>query len=130
MTSEALHAKRPQILKFGANAEYEFKEEGCFIQELSNHEADPALSIARARVPPGRVTRWHSVQGATERYVILEGEGRVELDGLPAQEVFPGDVVIIPPDVAQRIANTGNVDLIFLALCTPRFLVENYRALE
>src|SRR3546814_4640431 len=32
-------------------------EERCFISEWSNHDDDPALSIARARVSPGVTTR-------------------------------------------------------------------------
>jgi len=118
----------PQIRTFSSNAEY-FFEEGCHIIELSNHESDPALSIARARVEPGVTTKWHRVRQTAERYVILEGEGRAEVGDLPPQQVSPGDVVVIPPDCPQRIVNTGTIDLVFLALCTPRFLPENYREL-
>jgi mannose-6-phosphate isomerase-like protein (cupin superfamily) len=95
--------------------------EGCSILELSNSADDPDLSIARARVPPGVTTRWHRVRNTAERYVILEGRGRAEIGGLAPQEVGPGDVVLIPPSTRQRIANTGPGDLVFLAICTPRF---------
>jgi len=118
----------PQIRAFSPSDEY-FFEEGCHIIELSNQNRDPALSIARARVAPGITTKWHSVRQTAERYVILEGEGRVEVGGLAPQRVSPGDVVIIPPDCPQRIANTGRVELIFLALCTPRFMPDNYQEL-
>jgi len=101
-------------------------EERCFILELSNAASDEALSIARARVEPGVTTAWHRVIGTTERYVILDGAGRVEVEGLEPQAVTAGDVVIIPPGARQRIANTGAVDLVFLALCTPRFRPDNY----
>ena len=104
--------------------------EGCYIVEMSNSADDPEASIARARVPPGVTTRWHSVQGSAERYVILEGRGRVEVGDLPCQDVGPGAVVLIPPSVRQRIANTGTADLVFLAICTPRFRPEAYRDLE
>lgn len=103
--------------------------ENCHIIESSNSPDDPALSIARARVEPGVTTRWHKLRNTAERYVILEGRGRVELDKLPPRQVAAGDVVLIPPDCPQRITNTGAGDLIFLALCTPRFLPENYSAL-
>jgi len=119
----------PQIRIFSSNAEY-FFEEGCHIIELSNQESDPALSIARARVEPGVTTKWHRVRQTAERYVILEGEGRAEVGNLSPQRVSPGDVVVIPPDCPQRIANTGKIDLVFLALCTPRFLPENYQELK
>ena len=104
--------------------------ERCHILEMSNSAADEALSIARARVEPGVTTAWHSVRDTAERYVILAGEGRVELQDKPAEQVGIGDVVLIPPNVEQRITNTGNSDLIFLALCTPRFRERNYVSLE
>lgn len=108
--------------------EYWF-EEGCWIAELSNHRDDPHLSIARARVAPGDTTRWHALDGITERYVILSGHGHVELGREGPESVSAGDVVIIEPGQAQRIANIGDEDLVFLALCTPRFTPECYRDL-
>ena len=100
--------------------------EGCHITELSNTPEDPDLSIARARVTPGQVTRWHRLRDTTERYVILEGCGKVELGNMEAQTVHPGDVVLIPPGCPQRIRNPGETDLIFLAICTPRFQIGVY----
>lgn len=107
-----------------------FTEEQCFITELSNIDDDPELSIARARVEPGVTTRWHRLVDTAERYVILSGYGRVEIGEQPAQPVGPGDVVLIPPMCRQRIANTGAEDLIFLALCTPRFREAAYEDVE
>ena len=98
-----------------------FFAEGCFITEWWNSTADTAVSVARARVEPGVTTRWHRLRGVTERYLILEGQGRVEVGELPAEDVGPGAVVLIPPGTRQRITNTGDADLIFLAVCTPRF---------
>lgn len=109
--------------------EYYF-EEGCFIIELHNTPVDPAVSVARARVEPGRTTRWHSLAGIEERYLIVEGSGRVEVGDLAPRDVRPGDAVRIPPGCRQRIANTGTVDLIFLAVCTPRFVAAAYRDLD
>jgi mannose-6-phosphate isomerase-like protein (cupin superfamily) len=110
-------------------AEYDFRE-GCRILELANSDADPALSIARARVPAGTTTRWHRLRGTSERYVILSGQGRVEVGDVPPTQVGPGDVVQIPPLCRQRITATGPEDLVFLALCTPRFRPECYEDLE
>jgi mannose-6-phosphate isomerase-like protein (cupin superfamily) len=105
-------------------------EERCHINELSNDADDAAASIAQARVGPGVTTRWHRLKGIAERYVIVSGRGRVEVGGLAPQDVGPGDVVLIPPLVPQRIANTGAEDLVFLAVCTPRFLPGAYEDLE
>ena len=110
-------------------AEYYFKE-GCFITELHNTPKDPSVSVARARVEPGCTTRWHSLEGIDERYVIIEGCGRVEIGDHPPQEVQAGNVVLIPADCRQRITNTGASDLLFLAVCTPRFVAAAYRDLE
>jgi len=102
--------------------------ERCHILEMSNSPADPALSIARARVEPGVTTALHRVRDTAERYVILAGRGAVELQGGPPQPVEAGDVVLIPPGSDQRVCNTGPADLVFLALCTPRFRPGNYES--
>jgi len=104
--------------------EYWF-EEGCFIKEQLNDPDQPQLSVVQARVPTEGITTWHYLKDTEERYVILEGKGLAEI-GKKAFEVSVGDVVVIPAGVAQRIKNTGSTDLRFLAICQPRFLVENY----
>ena len=106
-------------------SEYFFKE-GCFITELLNDPRDQSLSIAQARVEPGVATRWHRLRETTERYFILAGQGLVEVGDQPAQQVAAGAVVIIAAGDRQRITNSGSEDLIFNAVCTPRFEVDNY----
>lgn len=120
---------QPEIKRHDPETEYLIPE-GCHITELSNTGSDPALSIALARVLPGETTRWHSVKDTSERYVILSGEGRVEIGDLPPQRLHPHDVALIPAGCRQRITNTGDTDLIFLALCTPRFEAGNYEDRE
>lgn len=104
--------------------------EKCYIIELSNTPEDPAASIARARVAPGVTTRWHRLRGTAERYYIVSGRGRVEVGKLQPQEVTAGDIVLIPPMCRQRIANIGSEDLVFLAICTPRFSNDVYEDME
>ena len=118
-----------QILKATEIDEYYF-DEGCFILELSNSAADPEVSIARARVKPGVTTKLHRLTGVTERYVILAGSATVEINGLAPQPVSAGDVVIIPPLNPQRITNTGTEDLVFLAICSPRFTENVYQDID
>ena len=119
----------PRILTHDPAREYFFRE-GCFITELSNGDHDPDVSLARARVEPGRTTAWHALRGTVERYLILEGHGLVEVGDLPPHPVGPGDAVIIPPGCRQRIANAGPDDLVFLAVCSPRLTPEAYIPLE
>lgn len=108
-----------------------FFHEGCHILEILNDLDHPELSIARARVAPGVRTRPHQLKGTFERYLIQSGQGRVFLGGNHAGiEVQPGSLVVIPPGTTQSIQNEGTEDLIFLALCCPRFEETNYRAVD
>lgn len=103
-----------------------YTSEGCFITELCNSPADGEASVARARVLPGVTTRWHRLRNISERYVILEGQGQMEVGDLSPTQVEPGDVVLIPPNCRQRITNLGDSDLLFLCICIPGFRVEAY----
>ena len=101
----ALPQPVPMILRGRATQEYWF-EEGCFITEWLNSPDDPALSIARARVMPGVTTRLHRLVGVAERYVILEGQGRVELVGRPG--LVPAIFVVRPPHEQGRPLAEGD----------------------
>jgi len=104
--------------------------EGCWILESWNQDSDDAVSIARARIEPGVTTKLHRLTGTVERYVILEGTGTVTIGELAPQTVGPGDIVIIPPEVSQKITNDGCGDLLFYCVCTPRFVDACYVSLE
>ncbi|MFA6128923.1 MAG: cupin domain-containing protein [Bacteroidales bacterium] len=108
--------------------EYYF-EENCFISEILNTPLDPDVSVARVRVLPGESTRWHLLVGISERYLILEGSGLVQVGEGEPRGVIANDTVVIPQGVKQRITNSGNCDLIFLAVCTPRFVRDQYLTL-
>jgi mannose-6-phosphate isomerase-like protein (cupin superfamily) len=118
---------RPAVIRPDDHREF-VTPERCFILELSGATIDPALSVARARVSPGAVTEWHHLSGVDERYLVISGAGRVEVAGLAPTLVGPGDLVLIPRDTPQRIANTGRDDLVFYCLCTPAFRPECYVA--
>ncbi|MFT4635596.1 MAG: mannose-6-phosphate isomerase-like protein (cupin superfamily) [Arenicella sp.] len=107
--------------------EYYFKE-GCFIEEWHNSDNDNDCSIARVRVEAGKTTKLHALKQTAERYVVLSGSALITV----ADKCWPlaeGDVVVINPNEPQKIQNHGQKDLIFLAICNPRFLLENYREL-
>jgi len=104
--------------------------ERCFIYETWNEESDRAVSVARARVEPGVTTQLHALDGIEERYLIVEGSGRVEVAGGAALPVEPGDLAFIPAGASQRITNSGDVDLVFYCICTPPFVPEAYIDLE
>ena len=120
---------KPIILKKDSVDEF-FTPEGCFISEIWNSPEDENLSIARARVQPGVTTALHYLEGVHERYLVAEGKGLVEVGDLDPTEVSPGDVVVIPAGIPQRITNIGETQLAFYCICTPRFNVNCYHDVE
>lgn len=117
-------------VKRSRESEAFYTEERCSILEVANDSADEHVSIARATVKPGITTAWHKLDGVVERYLIIAGQGRVELGDLAPVDVSVGDVVRIPAHLAQRITNTDTSDLVFYAICSPRFQQDCYVALE
>ena len=114
---------------YWAHGEF-YTDERCYITELHNTDADEDCSIARARVEPGVTTRLHRLEGTIERYVILEGMAEVRVGSAGPVAVQPLDIVNIPAGSEQSITNTGNGDLVFLCICTPRFRQQNYVVLD
>jgi len=118
------------IIKKRNSADEFYTPEKCYITELSNTPDDPDVSIAQARVESGVTTCWHRLKGIVERYYILQGKGLMEVGDLLPQEIESGDVVMIPDMCRQRITNIGEEDLVFLAICSPRFATDAYEDLE
>ncbi len=100
--------------------------ERCFIREILNDAQSPDLSVARCRVETGVITELHSLAGTQETYLIERGQGLMDDGACVPIAVGPGDSITIPPDHPQRIANTGEYDLVFTVVCTPRFKPDCY----
>jgi mannose-6-phosphate isomerase-like protein (cupin superfamily) len=119
---ETVSDMKPKIVKANSLSELQTYER-CSIAE--NYSSD-AVSIARARVKPGVATVAHHLNGVEEIYLIANGKGKVNVDGLQPVEVAEGDVVVIPAGTSQRITNTGKTDLVFYCICTPKFTTDCY----
>lgn len=104
-------------------------DERCSIIEILNKPELEHISVAQARVKPGVTTAWHTLDG-DELYYILEGTGVAELGDRFKKELGPGDLLHIQKNTAQRITNTGQADLRFLCICSPRFTEQSYHSLE
>ena len=103
--------------------------ERCFIREIVNSPDIQDFSLAQTRVEPGVTTELHKLS-VKEWYIILSGQGQMEVGGNPAYTVAPDDVVAIPAETSQRIHNDGDVDLLFQCVCLPRFTPDCYVSLE
>ena len=119
----------PKVIQQEESEEFPTTER-CHILEIINAQDNRDYSLARARVEPGITTTWHRLNDTTEVYYILSGQGTVQLGEDFMHDVKAGDTVEIPPNTAQRIANTGVEDLVFLCYCTPAFGPEAYEELE
>ena len=93
----------------------------CTLRELLHPEHDSlavGYSLAHAVVRPGERTIRHHLEGASEVYYIIQGQGRMHI-GEENREVWAGHALLIPPGAVQFIENTGEEDLVFLAIVEP-----------
>ena len=81
-------------------------------------------SLAEARVPPGQSTEEHIHPKTEEIYYILEGKGRIRIDG-EERDIRPGDGIAILPGMRHKVWNTGKSDLVFLCCCVPAYTHED-----
>ena len=77
-------------------------------------------SLAEAKVSPGEASREHHHIKTEEIYYILQGSGRIRVEG-DVGVVAEGDGIIILPGQRHQIWNTGIDDLIFLCCCSPSY---------
>jgi mannose-6-phosphate isomerase-like protein (cupin superfamily) len=93
--------------------------DGSTIRELWHTDAQ---SLAEASLDVGQATTRHYHGASEEIYFVLEGRGRMELDG-EVTEVAPGDAVLIPPGAWHQI--TAEEPLRFLCCCAPPYSDED-----
>jgi mannose-6-phosphate isomerase-like protein (cupin superfamily) len=97
--------------------------ERCFIAE---NWSSQKLSVARATVKPGDTTVLHHLEDVDEIYIIVKGKGKVNVGKLEPTNVKKGDTVFIPAGISQQITNSGETDLVFYCICSPRFTQRCY----
>jgi mannose-6-phosphate isomerase-like protein (cupin superfamily) len=81
-------------------------------------------SLAHARLGPGEASEPHRLKTSSEVYFILEGRGRMTIEGESA-EVGSGTAIYIPPGSKQHIENRGDGPLVFLCLVYPPWCEED-----
>jgi mannose-6-phosphate isomerase-like protein (cupin superfamily) len=90
-------------------------KDGSTIREF-HHTA--RQSLAEASLAPGQTTQRHYHRASEEIYVVLAGEGELEIEG-ETRHVGPGDAALIPPGAWHQI--TAATDLRFLCCCAPPY---------
>jgi quercetin dioxygenase-like cupin family protein len=79
----------------------------------------PAQSLAEATLAPGQGTQRHYHRLAEEIYLVVEGGGRMELDGEVA-DVTAGDAILIPPGAWHELV-AGPDGTCLLCCCVPPY---------
>jgi mannose-6-phosphate isomerase-like protein (cupin superfamily) len=90
-------------------------KDGSTIREY-HHTA--AQSLAEASLTAGQSTQRHQHRETEEIYMLLEGEGDMEIDG-ESRHVQAGDAVLIPAGAWHEI--TATRDISFLCCCVPPY---------
>ena len=90
---------------------------------------------AEVTLEPGCSLGFHMHYGESETYYILTGEGEYNDNGTSWRHVKAGDITFTPDGRGHGLANTGNTDMVFMALiikdgecCYARKSAENPQA--
>jgi mannose-6-phosphate isomerase-like protein (cupin superfamily) len=99
-------------------------KDGSTIRSILDRANAPVgnQSLAEACIPVGGATQRHYHKLSEEFYFILEGTGKMEIDG-EWQEVAPGDAILIPPGAWHTIV--ARSALRFLCCCAPPYSHED-----
>jgi mannose-6-phosphate isomerase-like protein (cupin superfamily) len=73
----------------------------------------PDHKVKRMVVHPGKRLSYQRHAKRAEHWFIVSGKARVTLDGAVI-DLQPGEAIDIPQGSAHRIANEGNIDLVFV----------------
>ncbi len=97
-------------------------KDGSEIRELlaSRNSCVRNQTLAEARLPAGAAATPHHHVRTEEIYYVLEGLGRMTIDG-DTQDVVSGDAIAIPPGAVHGITNIGGHVLKFLCCCSPGY---------
>jgi quercetin dioxygenase-like cupin family protein len=72
------------------------------------------------RLAPGQASTKHKHFDQTELYVVLEGTGRIRVDGELLEELEPLSAVLVTPESVRQIFNDTDADALWLIVGAPR----------
>jgi len=88
------------------------------LQESANYK------VKSIHVNPGQRLSYQRHQKRAEHWFVTQGSGEVTIEGAISQ-VSPGSVIDIAINQLHRIANTGDVELIFIEVQTGTYFGED-----
>lgn len=98
--------------------------DGSLIRSILDRTNAPVenQSLAEAVVPAGTATQRHYHKASEEFYFILEGGGKMDINGT-LRQIGPGDAILIPQNAWHQI--TAESTLRFLCCCAPPYSHED-----
>jgi mannose-6-phosphate isomerase-like protein (cupin superfamily) len=109
--------------------------DGVEIHEIANGLNQSGLKTHSAAIvtimPQAYTIAHYHPPGIEESYVILSGQAKMMIDGGKyldmtngGQDMFVGDIVTIPPQVAHQIINAGTTPLQFVVYSAPQWKLQ------
>ena len=71
------------------------------------------------RIEPGQASTCHRHRGTAELYVLLEGRGRIRVDG-ELLELDPLDTLLVDPETVRQPFNDTEADQLWLVVGAPK----------
>lgn len=91
-------------------------------------QADKMAKVALASTPraqldlyclaPGQAQRPHTHAGQDKFYLVIEGQGRIQI-GTAEETVGAGEAVLAPAGTAHGVLNDGTAPLVLLVVVAP-----------
>jgi len=79
-----------------------------------------ALGARLWRLEPGQASTRHRHRAEEELYVLLEGTGRVRIDGEEPLTLEPMDTLLVEPGSVRQLFNDTGSDQLWLVVGAPR----------
>jgi quercetin dioxygenase-like cupin family protein len=91
---------------------------GVLNTDLTRQLGAESLAARMWRLEPGQASTRHRHTLQTELYVVLEGTGRIRIDG-ELLTLAPLSAVIVEPDGIRQVFNDTDADALWLVVGTP-----------
>jgi quercetin dioxygenase-like cupin family protein len=108
-----------RLLRAGDALWRESNQMGVLNTDLAKQLEATALGARIWRLGPGQASTRHRHAAQEELYVLLEGRGRIRIDGGEPLELAPLDALVVDPDSVRQVFNDTDVDALWLVVGAP-----------
>jgi uncharacterized cupin superfamily protein len=94
---------------------------GVLNTDLAKQLGATKLGARLWRLAPGQASTRHRHREEEELYIVLEGEGRIRVDG-DLLTLGRGDALLVEPETVRQVFNDTNEDALWLVVGAPQEL--------